>query len=182
MKTPKRSGKFVIRSLTTQEEIEKRGGWSVGTFQRPPSPSMPESKPKATPDRDMRREVRHSMSIAIAIPHDQLYTVLEVAKDGAIQYWVDDRSEFINVVFKRPDNQNRVVLLGFDSVKDHKHYTVGAQELAIAYAKIVQGDGKATVRHDLRRMVAALPFEEVIDPEVADVLVQVAAFGEVLYG
>jgi hypothetical protein len=124
----------------------------------------------------------NEIAVTITLPAKNCYDVLTTAAEGGSNYWLidSDGEDFIDAEVKR-NEQNLVVLIAFTG-KDGKHYTISPAEIAVAWTRIIKCEAK--VREDLVRMVAALACAENcnIDAEGADVLVQVAAFGEVRYG
>lgn len=122
------------------------------------------------------------LSVTISIPIQNCYDVLTTAAEGGSNYWLfgDDAEDFLDQDVKRND-QHDVVLIAFNA-KDGKHFTISPAEIAIAFTKVIRCE--VSVRSDLRTMIASLACGDAcdIDAEGADVLVQVAAFGEVVYG
>lgn len=106
-----------------------------------------------------------------------LSDVLCIAMEGGIDYWAEvrklERAADIYAGLEVRDNE------------DHEapwHY-VGRQALRSAINTIIHDRG-ASVRSDIRRCVYSAWIEldaSEIDAEAADVIVQFAAFGEIVY-
>lgn len=119
------------------------------------------------------------ISVAVAIPTQNAIDVLTTAAEGGSNYWLTDEQDFLEVSVQRND-QNEVVLIAFNG-KDGKRFSVSPAEVAVAWTRIMRCE--VQLRDDLRRMISGLPCADCdIDAEGADALVQIAAFGEVVYG
>lgn len=122
------------------------------------------------------------IAVNVELPVQNCYDAMTTAVEGAINYWLTDSDgdDFHDVDVKR-NEQSDVVLIAFAG-KDGKRYSISPSEIAVAWTRIIKCE--ANVRADLVRMIAGLacPDDCDIDAEGADVLVQIAAFGEVVYG
>lgn len=122
--------------------------------------------------------------IVVDVPEQLLLDVLTTAVEGGINYWAD----FVSVSRLQPDlSVNNVRLRPREEdaelAVDDEVFQITHLRIGQAMQLVVSGD--VLVRDDIRRAVLhaiADPDNADIDAEAADVLVQVACFGEIVYG
>jgi hypothetical protein len=123
-------------------------------------------------------------SIRISIRN--LRTVLTTAIEGGSNYWLH-QPNFRSIEVRR-DAENDVTVVRFvgtgeiaEPSDQGKQYDIQENEIAAAFGKVANGDVK--INDELRRQIASLPSVEMdIDAGAADALLQIAAFGEIVYG
>lgn len=122
----------------------------------------------------------HILKLEVEVPNQNLYDVLTTAVEGGIRYWLNDL-DFKHVNVKRDKNLN-VLLVSFVGDEDGKTYLI-TPEAIISAAQVILSN-KVRVRKDIVAQITSISSQDDydIDAQAADVLFQVAAFGDIIYG
>lgn len=119
----------------------------------------------------------HTITKTIEVTDAQLESVLTTAVEGGIGYW-----SVVTDCERRDDlSWVSVALEGTEETQeDFEPLTVRAVDLVPAIQKLM--DGTIGLRSDLLAQIHSDEGIEYVDSDVADCIVQIAAFGEVVYG
>lgn len=122
--------------------------------------------------------------ISLKFSYEELCDILTTAVEGGIGYWsvvtyIKRDAEFrVEEVSLKPYGGDTDEWGVFEGCDDHSEMTVNAEDLQEVIDNILSGKVKvnptfiAWIKHGV----------EMIDSDVADVIVQVALFGDIIYG
>jgi hypothetical protein len=132
--------------------------------------------------------MNQKLVLSLEVPEQNLLDALTTAVEGGISYWVNNEEDFNKVSLERDADLNvtKLVFYGRGNVNDddNKRYEIVPSDLVGAAQKILSREPKCEVSGSITGQIATLASKDFCDIDAwgADVLVQVAAFGEVVFG
>jgi len=124
------------------------------------------------------------LTVERQVPLEQVYDVLTTAVEGGSGYWLFGEDVQPRSAQAIRNSDHDVTRIEFEVVvgsNDDGRRVVTPQKIVDAAQKVL--DGRVQVRPDLVDQIGTLGTGRFdIDADAADVLVQVAAFGEIVYG
>ena len=127
------------------------------------------------------------LNVTLEIPEQQLLDFLTTAWEGGIDYWCDAYNPRVN---RKPKDLDVETII-FDSPEGDDDYnepvkvtTIGIEQIAAAFARVMNEE---TLCPGLRQIIQGKITNRALDDMDLDAgdcdnLVQIAAFGEIVYG